>query len=414
MDKVIQPKKKILNKKIIWIGIGALIIALMSYNMTRPVQANIKKNEIRIKTVKQGDFEDAILFNSTVEPKSSVLVNIIEGGSVSEIFAENGQMVIEGTPLLKVYNPNATLNYMTQETAIIEQMNNLRNIRMSVKNQQLTLAEQQLRINNDFANAKRQYEIDSVLFAKQAISKFEFETSTQEYHFQSQRFVVINKSVSEEKKNRKQQLETINQSITNMELSLELLRKNKENFIVKAPKTGLLSSFNPVLGQSFNQGQSIGKIDVLDGFKLVAKVDEYYISKLREGIKGVVSIEDQSFDIELTKINPEVVGGQFEVSLNFKAEELPELVKRGMSLKSKLFLSGNSEALLLAKGSFYQETNGKWAYVLTENNKAEKRNIKIGRENPFYYEVLDGLNVGDRVITSTYKEYKNIELLNLE
>lgn len=414
MDKIIQPKKKIINKKTIWISIGVLIIALMSYNITRPIQANIKKSDIRIKEVKKGDFEDAILFNSTVEPKSSILVNIVEGGSISEVYAENGQMVKEGTPLLKVYNPNATLNYMTQETAIIEQMNNLRNIRMSVKNQQLTLAEQQLKINNDFANAKRQFQIDSVLYNKHAVSKFELETSTQEYKFQSQRFDVINKSVSDEKVNRKEQLVTINQSLDNMEKSLGLLRINKENFVVKAPKTGLLSSFNPGLGQSFSQGQSIGKIDVLDGYKLVAKVDEYYISKLREGIKGVVQIEDETFEIELSKINPEVVGGQFEVSLNFKEDQLPELVKRGMSLKSKLFLSGNTKALLLAKGSFYQETNGQWAYVLTENNKAEKQNIKIGRENPFYYEVLEGLEEGDRVITSTYKDYKNIELLNLK
>ena len=414
MDKAIQPKRKIINKKVIWIGVGVLLIALMGYNMTRPVQANIKRSEIRIKTVKEGDFEDAILFNSTVEPKSSILVNIIEGGSVSEIYAENGQMVKEGTPLLHVYNPNATLNYMTQETAIIEQMNNLRNIKMSVKNQQLTLTEQQLGINNDFANAKRQYKVDSVLYAKQAISKFEFEKSIQEYKFQNQRFGVIKQSVTDEKKNRKEQLMTINQSIANMERSLELLRKNKENFIVKAPKTGLLSSFSPVLGQNYNQGQSIGKIDVLDGYKLLAKVDEYYISKLREGIKGVVSIEDKSFDIELTRINPEVVGGQFEVILNFKNETLPESVKRGMSLKSKLFLSGNSKALLLSKGSFYQETNGNWAYVLTADNIAEKRSIKIGRENPFYYEILEGLHVGDRVITSTYKDYENIEQLNLE
>ncbi len=414
MDKVIEPKRKIVNKKTIWIGVGALIIALMSYNMTRPVQANIKKSDIRIKTVKQGDFEDAILFNSTVEPKTSILVNIIEGGSVSEIYVENGYMVNEGDPLLKVYNPNATLNYMTQETAIIEQMNNLRNIRMSVKNQQLTLAEQQLGITNDFTNAKRQYKVDSVLFNKYAISRFEFEKSTQEYNFQNQRFVVIKQNVLEENKNRKEQLLTINQSLKNMEMSLELLRTNKENFIVKAPRNGLLSSFNPVLGLTYTQGQSVGKIDVLDGYKLVAKVDEYYISKLREGIKGVVTIDNNTFDIVLTKVNPEVVGGQFEVTLDFFVQNLPESIKRGMSLKSKLFLSGNSEALLLSKGSFYQETNGNWAFVLTSNNLAEKRAIKIGRENPFYYEILEGVDVGDRVITSTYKDYKNIEQLNLE
>lgn len=414
MDRAIQPKRKWIGVKGIGVIFGLLLIALMSYNMVRPSQVNIQKNTIRIKAVKQGDFEDTILFNSTVEPKTSIFVNIIEGGSVSEIFAENGQVVKKGDPLLRVYNPNATLNYMTQETAIVEQMNNLRNIRMSIKNQQLALAEQELQINNDFAHAKRQYKVDSVLFQKQAISKFEFEKSTQDYHFQNKRFRVIKQSVREEDRNRKEQLSTINQSILNMEKSLELLRINKENFIVKAPRDGLLSSFNPILGQSYNQGESIGKIDVLDGYKLIAKVDEYYIAKLKEGIKGTVTIDDKFFEIILSKINPEVVGGQFEVTLTFSESQLPLSVKRGMSLKSKLFLSGNSKALLLSKGQFYQDTNGKWAFVLTDNNQAEKRAIKIGRENPFYYEVLEGLDTNERVIISSYKGYENVEVLNLE
>ena len=303
---------------------------------------------------------------------------------------------------------------MTQETAIVEQMNNLRNIRMSIKNQQLALAEQELQINNDFAHAKRQYNVDSVLFQKQAISKFEFEKSTQDYHFQNKRFRVIKQSVREEDRNRKEQLSTINQSILNMEKSLDLLRINKENFIVKAPRDGLLSSFNPILGQSYNQGESIGKIDVLDGYKLIAKVDEYYIAKLKEGIKGTVTIDDKPFEIVLSKINPEVVGGQFEVTLTFSESQLPLSVKRGMSLKSKLFLSGNSKALLLSKGQFYQDTNGKWVFVLIDNNQAEKRSIKIGRENPFYYEVLEGLDTNERVIISSYKGYENVEVLNLE
>lgn len=146
----------------------------------------------------------------------------------------------------------------------------------------------------------------------------------------------------------------------------------------------------------------------------MAKVDEYYISKLYEGVKGRVTIENTSYEIILAKINPEVVGGQFEVVLNFMNISLPSSVKRGMSLKSKLFLSGNTKALLLAKGPFYQESNGQWAFVLTDNNTAIKKSIKIGRENPFYYEVLEGLKEGDRVITSDYKTYKQVEVLNLD
>ena len=199
-----------------------------------------------------------------------------------------------------------------------------------------------------------------------------------------------------------------------MEKSLELLHKNKENFIVKAPVSGLLSSFNPILGENYNQGQPIGKIDVLDGYKLVANVDEYYISKLYDGISGSVAVNDKSYEVKLSKIYPEINNGQFKVELNFKQDSLSADIKRGMSLKTKVFLSGKSKALLVSKGLFYQSTNGQWIFVLNSEDKAVKRNIKIGRENPFYYEVLEGLKVGDKVITSNYDDFKDVEEINIE
>jgi len=343
-----------------------------------------------------------------------VLLNVIQGGSVSEIFVESGQMVKKGTPLLKVYNPNAELNYLTQETAMIEQINNLRNLRVSIKNQQLSLDQQLLSINNDFRNAKRQYDLDKKLYSKDIIAKNEYQKTEQEYTYQKERNSVIKKSVSEEKMSRDVQLSRINISLSNMEKSIELLRKNKENFTVKAPVDGMLSSFNPILGENYNQGQPIGKMDVLDGFKLVANVDEYYISKLKEGIKGNVALDGENYEINISKIYPEVVSGQFDVELLFTKENVSTNIKRGMSLKSKVFLSGKTKALLISKGMFYQSTNGNWIFVLNSDNKAVERSIKIGRENPFYYEVLEGLQEGDKVITSSYDDYKNIEEINIE
>ena len=195
--------------------------------------------------------------------------------------------------------------------------------------------------------------------------------------------------------------------------SLGLLRKNKENFTVKAPVDGLLSSFNPILGENYNQGQPIGKMDVLDGYKLVANVDEYYISKLREGISGTVSVNAKNYNIKLSKVFPEIVNGQFKIELFFEKKTI-SAAKRGMSLKTKMFLSGKSKALLLPKGLFYQNTNGRWIFVLDSDNKAVKRNIKIGRENPFYYEVLEGLKEGDKVITSGYDDFEKVEEINIE
>ncbi|MGB0891647.1 MAG: efflux RND transporter periplasmic adaptor subunit [Flavobacteriaceae bacterium] len=414
MDKQIKPKNKSSKKMILW-GIPILILsAIILMNLTRKKQVNLQKDSLSIREVFKGDFEDVVLFNSTVEPKTSVLVNVIQGGSVSEIFVESGQMINKGTPLLKVYNPNAELNYLTQETAIVEQINNLRNIRVNIKNQQLILDQQLLSINNDFRNAKRQYKLDSILYSKDVVANNDYQKTAQEYSFQKNRSGVIKKSVAEEKKSRDVQLSRINLSISNMQKSLELLRKNKENFTVKAPVDGLLSSFNPILGQSYNQGQAIGKMDVLDGYKLVANVDEYYISKLKEGISGRVAVNTKNYDITLSKVLSEVVNGQFQVELLFKNDSLPNSIKRGMSLKTKVFLSNDSKALLVSKGQFYQSTNGAWVFVLDSENKAVKREIKIGRENPFYYEVLNGLKEGDKIITSSYDEYKDVEEINIK
>ncbi len=414
MDKQIQPKNKKTKRMLFW-GIPTIVVfAIIFMSATRKKQVNLQKDSISIKTVLKGDFEDVLLFNSTVEPKTSVLINVIQGGSVSEVFVESGQLVKKGTPLLRVYNPNAELNYLTQETAIVEQINNLRNIRVTIKNQQLNLDEQLLSIDNSFKNAERQYTTDQRLYKKDVIARNKFQTSEQEYKFQKERNEVIKAKVFNEKGDRNVQLARINASVQKMEESLALLRKNKENFIVKAPKDGLLSSFNPTLGQNYNQGDNVGKIDVLDGYKLVAKVDEYYISKLEENIRGTVTVEETKLPIRISKIYPEIVKGGFQVELQFENDSISEGIRRGMSLKSKMFLSNNSEALLLPKGLFFQSTNGKWVFVLNSDNEAVKRNVRIGRENPFYYEVLEGLQAGDRVITSSYDDYKDMEALNLQ
>jgi len=414
MDKKIQPKDKRLKKGFLF-GIPVLLIlSVLIMNFTHKKQVNLKQETISIKEVKSGVFEDVVLFNSIVKPKTSLLVNVIQGGSVSEIYAESGQIVKKGAPLLKVYNPSAELGYLTQETAIVEQINNLRNIRVNIKNQQLNIDQQLLSIGNDYVNAERKYKADSTLYSKDVIAKNDFEKSRQNFIFQSERNDVIRKKASAEKETREIQLLRINTSINNMQKSLELLRKNKENFVVKAPVDGFLSSFNPVLGQTYTQGQNIGKIDMLNGFKLVAMIDEYYISKLKKNIKGSVVIEDRTYKINVSKIYPEVNKGQFKVELQFESDSIPEGIRRGMSLKSKVYLSNNSKALLIPKGQFYQSTRGKWAFVLISDQKAVKKNIRLGRENPFYYEVLAGLKEGDHVITSDYDDFVDVDEINIE
>lgn len=413
MDKKLPSKNKTW-RRILRIGIPVLMIAgLVSINLLHVKQVKLNRDKLAIKRVIRGDFEDVVLLNSTVVPKTTVLVNVLQGGSVAAVFAESGQMVRKGEVLLRIFNPNSELHYLTQETAITEQINNLQNIRVNIKNQQLTLQEQMLSIENAFKNAHRQYVTDTSLYAHEVIAKNAYEASLQEYNYQSKRNAAIKESIKQEEKDRKIQLNRINTSLHNMELSLEMLRKNKENFLVKSPVDGLLSSFNPLLGENYPQGKNVAKIDVLDGFKLVAKVDEYYISALQDGIPGQVHVNAQPYEIRVSKIHPEVINGQFEMEMQFATDSIAE-VRRGMTLKSKVFLSGNRTALLLPKGMFFHSTSGKWVFVLNSANEAVKRSVRIGRENPFYYEVIDGLKEGDLVITSDYDGFEDVALVVIE
>lgn len=413
MDKQIQQKNKKLKRITLIMIPVLLVIGLVSLNLTHKKQVNLNREKLSIKTVVSGDFEDVVLLQSTIVPKTTVLVNVLQGGSVSEVFVESGQFVNKGDVLLRIFNPNAELNYLTQETAITEQINNLQNIRVNIKNQQLTLQEQFLSIENAFKKAHRQYITDTTLYREGVIAKNAYEASVQEFEYQSKRNVAIRKSITQEERDREIQMKRINQSINNMELSLKMLRDNKGNFLVKAPVSGLLSSFKPLLGENYPQGKNIAKIDVLDGFKLEARADEYYISKLYEGLEGMVTLNKVQYPVTLTKIHPEVVGGQFQMELSFAEDSIPD-AKRGMTLKTKVFLSGNSSAILLPKGMFYQSTYGNWVFVLNTEQQAVKRNIRIGRENPFYYEVLEGLKEGDQVITSDYKGFEDVAEIQIK
>ncbi|WP_342662431.1 efflux RND transporter periplasmic adaptor subunit [Flavobacterium gelidilacus] len=380
--------------------------------LTKQRSLNVKQSEISIKTVEDDFFEDFILFQAKVTPLNSMLVNIIEGGAVQEIFAENGDMVTKGQPLVRLYNPNTELNYMQQETAIIEQINNLNKAKLDLRNQELNLAKDLISIEHDYLDAENLYNLNKKLFEQEIIAKNEWKVTQENYRFQKERMSIIKQSVTKEKQANLIQIGQLNQSIGIMNQSLSILRKNKNNFLITAPLSGRLSSFEPILGKTFTQGNSIGTIDVMQGYKLVADVDEFYLNRVSEGQKGSVDFNGNTVEVQIAKVIPEIKSGRFIVELNFIKNENLEL-NQGLSFGVRINLSEKTKTTLLSKGSFYQETSGKWIFVVN-GNKAERRNIKLGRENPLYYEVLEGLKPGEKVITSTYKDYKEVEILNIE
>jgi HlyD family secretion protein len=411
MDTVIKrknSKKKLLLALPILIVLGYLIFV----SVTKKRSFNVKKAEITVKAVSTDFFEDFILFQAKVTPLHSMLVNVIEGGAVQEIYVENGDLVTKGQPLVRLYNPNTELTYMQQETSIIEQINNLNKAKLDLRNQELNLAKDLIAIEHDYLDAKNLYDLNKKLFEQEIIARNEWTVTQENYRFQKERMDIIKQSVTKEKQANKIQIGQLNQSIGIMNQSLSILRKNKNNFLITAPLSGRLSSFEPILGKTFTQGNSIGTIDVMKGYKLVADVDEFYLNKVTEGQTGSVDHNGKTIKIQISKVISEVKNGRFIVELNFMEKEDLEL-NQGISFGVRINLSEKTKTKVLSKGSFYQETSGKWIFVVN-GNKAVRRTIKLGRENPLYYEVLEGLESGDKVITSSYKDYENIEELDIE
>lgn len=412
MDSVITHKTSKKKYLIIALPIFLILGYFIFTSVTKKRSLNVKKAEISIKTVEQGFFEDFLVFQARVEPMNSMLVNIIEGGAVQEIFVGNGDMVVKGQPLARLYNPNSELNYMQQETAIIEQINNLNKAKLDLRNQELNLAKDLIAIEHDYLDAKNLYDLNKKLSDQEILSKNEWLITQENFRFQKERMDIIKQSVTKEKQANQIQIGQLNQSISIMDKSLSILRDNKKNFLIIAPLSGRLSSFEPILGKTYTQGVSIGTIDVMKGYKLVADVDEFYLDKVKNNQEGTVEFNGKTLDVQIEKIIKEIKSGQFQVELNFASAKNIDL-QQGLSFGVRLNLSEKTKSRLLSKGSFNQETAGKWIFVVN-GNTAERRTIKLGRENPLYYEVLDGLTVDEKVITSSYKDYKEAAVLNLE
>ncbi|MBN1111739.1 MAG: efflux RND transporter periplasmic adaptor subunit [Bacteroidales bacterium] len=413
MDTIIQ-KKRFPSKRLIMIAsaVVAVVAMAMLSSSFGLFSYSISKQKLIIKDVDFGVFEDFISASATVEPINTVLVNVIEGGMVQEILCEDGAMVEKGQQLARIVNPNVSLNYMTQETSIVEQMNNLRNTQLIIENTQRDLNDKLFLQEKEYFEAERQYKMDTMLYRKGVIARNEYLKTVENYNYQQKRTKLIRNGVEKEIVNRESQLERVKTSITLMERNLEILRENRSNFIVKAPIAGRLSSFNPVLGQNFQSGQSMGKIDVLSGFMVRSTINEYYLSKVKEGMQAHIIVQGERFALIVSKVIPEVVNGQFQVDFTF-VDQQPENITRGQAIQIRIELSDKAEVVRLPKGAFNDATGGKWIFVV-DGNRAYRREIQLGRSNPSYYEVIDGLQKGEKVIVSSYSSFKDKDEIVIE
>jgi len=413
MDRKIE--KKTWNQKKILTLAGIILILILSFFGLQVMNKKIYKvdaSKISVKKAFEGDFQDVILIEGDVEPINLVLVNTLEGGTVEEIFIENGVYVEKGTPLLRLSNPSATLGYMNQETAIVEQINNLRSLKLSLEKDQRDLKESLIDSENSLAEVERNYKVDSVLYSKDIIARNDYVERQESYKYLKTKRDFMNKNVIKSSQDNLVQINQINTSISLMQRNLDLIRENIEKLLVRAPISGMLSSFDPDMGESYNKNQTVAKIDVQSGFKVRGLVDEYYLSSVKPGQLANFSLNGGLINLQVKRVFPEVKNRKFEIELVF-TNDIPEDITIGQSVQVRLELSKSKKSIMIPRGNYFQASGGQYVFVLDGKGEAHKRYIKLGNQNPSYYQVLEGLDVNEEFISSSYDDFKNYESIKI-
>ena len=411
MDRKIE-KKQWSQKRLYYIAATVLflIIAFFGFKAINKKVYKVNATTISVKEVVEGDFQDMILIDGDVESINLVLVNTAEGGMVDEIFVEDGFWVEKGTPLVRLSNPAVTLGYMNQETAITEQINNLRNLKLALEKDQRNLAESLIDSENSLAEIKRAYKVDSVLYSKDIIAKNDYEDVKAAYKYRQRKRDFMNKNVRKSAADNKIQIAQVNNSIALMQRNLTMIHDNIDKLLLKAPVSGMLSSFNPIIGTSFNRNQTVAKIDVQSGFKINGQVDEYYLSSVKKGQNANFSFNGELIELKVKKVLSEVVNRRFEIELEFE-NKAPESITIGQSVQVKLELAKSQKSVMIPRGNYFQSSGGRYVFVLNNKGEAHKRFIKLGNQNPSYYQVLEGLNPGEKFISSSYEAFNNYNTL---
>jgi HlyD family secretion protein len=375
---------------------------------------NVETEKITIASVERGPFQEFIPVTGSVLPIKTIYIDAIEGGRVETKFIEAGAFVKEGDKILQLTNTNLLLDIMFREAQFFEQSNNLRNTRLLMEQSRLNLRQQLNDQEYQVQRLKRLTERATELRQKNLISQQEFEQTRDEYEYRRRQKELAIESFKQDSLFRQVQVEQLETSLKRMQANLDVTKQRLESMIIRAPVTGQLTSLNAEIGESKAQGQRLGQVDVLDGFKVRAGIDEHYLSRINIGQTGEFDFAGQTYVLITKKVFPEIRDGRFDVDLEFQGKE-PEGIRRGQTLHIRLELGDLSEATLLSRGGFYQKTGGQWVYVLDKSGDyATKRSIKLGRQNPQAFEVLEGLEPGERVITSSYDSFGDIDKLILK
>lgn len=412
MDKV-KPKKFWTTQRIGIISGSVLLVSFIVYQLffaDQRSKLNVEQDKLTISTVSQGKFDEFIVVTGVVQPLKTIQLDAIVGGYVTEKLIEGGNMVKQGDILLKLENQNLKLSFLQSETEASRLVNDLQNTRQGLKVARFTLQKTLSDLDFQLDQAKDAYERNVKLIKDKVIPEADYLKTKRDYEKLVRQREIEIESQKYQEENAKMQITQLEGTLASTQKNVNLWKQTLDNLVVKAPVSGLLSSMNVEVGSNISQGQNIGQIDDLNGFKMRVSVDEHYISRIFVGLQGSMDFNGKEYPLKIIKIYPEVKSGRFEVDMQF--EKAPDLIKRGQSAPIRVQLGQPTQALLLSVGGFFSETGGNWVYVVSNDGKrAAKRKITLGRKNPEYFEVLEGLQKDEKVITSSYENFGDNEVL---
>lgn len=406
-------------KRIGLIVVGVLVAAGLGYGVWSTATGgrvlNVDREKVTVSTVEQGDFQEFIAVTGTAIPKETVYLGAVEGGRVEEIYLEEGAMVEDGEPILRLSNNDLRLQLARTEARLAEQRSGMQQMQMDMEQRRLRLQQDLAQIRNELRQLERQHERQQRLHEQDLISDEAYRETRDDLQYQRRRLELTRSAYRQDSLTYQSRLDQQREQRQRLDQRYETMQEAVESLTIRAPIDGQLTALNAELGQIIGAGTRVGQVDEVGRYELRAQIDEFYIERVQHGQTATTdALGDTTRALTVKQVYPEVEDGRFEVDMAFESGSPPDL-RRGQTVRLKLELGQPQQATLLARGGFYQSTGGNWAYVLTDDGKAAvRRPIRLGRQNPNHFEVLEGLEPGDKVITSSYDTFGDADRLSLE
>ena len=416
MDRVIAKKKWTTKKILTIVGITALAALILgSYYFTSgKSRLNVDTERITISEVKNGVFKEFTVVNGIVMPLTTIYLDALEGGRVEEKYVDDGAMMKSGQPILRLSNTDLELSLVNQETSVFNLLTQMQISRNAAQQNTVGKLNQMADADNQYKEAERLYTLNKQLYEQKVIGSQEFKQSEIAYEYQVKRRALQAEILKQDSISVKQEYDQSKQSFDRTQNALQVMRRKVGDLIVRAPIDGQLTSLDAEIGQSKNKGERLGQVDATNGFKVRVDIDEHYISRIYTGLMGQFNFAGKDYNLTIKKVFTQVTNGRFQVDMEF-TDAVPQGIRRGQTLQIRLALSDEKQALLLPRGGFYQQTGGNWIFKVSENgNTAYRVDIQLGGQNPDFYEVLQGLKPGDKVVTSSYENYGTMQELVLK